>query len=196
MPSSYTNPVREGKATLQSFAWHASQAFFHDGWMSVEADEKGLIDEAGRITDLTLILDGHLKMTLLEQETEFQARLKQVADQNRQWREEREITRKRYEVMLGEVQAWEPGSDELGPLKAYMIEQLRGSIEFDCGEPPSIPAPESSEENHDRRTEEYQRMIAWARERYEQTVKNLERKRAYLAALEKSLGPKPGQKEK
>jgi hypothetical protein len=131
-------------------------------------------------------------MAPLEKEREFRVRVKDIAEQNRKWKDHHELTLNRYQAMLLEVQAWEPGADELAPLKNFMLEQIQESIRFDCGgSPSSMVPPESAEEEHDRMTEELRWLAGRAREMREKTVKNLERKRSYLAALEKSLGPKP-----
>jgi hypothetical protein len=40
--------------------------------------------------------------------------------------------RKKYEAMLAEVQAWQPPTPDHDGMKAFMVEQLTGSIDFDC----------------------------------------------------------------
>jgi hypothetical protein len=60
---------------------------------------------------------------------------KEVED-NKRYRNNKRLLKEKYIKMLKEVNDWNPPSEEHEGLKKFMIDQIKGSIDFDCSEYP------------------------------------------------------------
>jgi hypothetical protein len=57
------------------------------------------------------------------------------AEREAQWESDKTADRQRYEDMLEKVNAWTPPTPDHAGMKTFMVEQLQGSIKFDCDFP-------------------------------------------------------------
>lgn len=153
MPTGYTAPVQSGEiADFATFAMQCARAF---GALVTMRDEPvdAPIPERFESTDyhareLSAAVARLADLQAMSPEEVARASVKAHADAYASWME-RERTRReqraRYEVMLAQVDAWEPPTDGHEGLKRFMREQLTESIGFDCGEPypePVSPGPD------------------------------------------------------
>jgi hypothetical protein len=195
MPTGYTSAVQEGKATFQSYVWHVAQAFFHDGWIDEPAPSEE--DVQASIAQEEKIQKEISKLQALsseEIEKRFRAHCEAIREENQRYAERKRVIRERYEAMLVEVRAWTPPSPDHEALKKYMEEQLVQSIEFDCPQNPFLRGVPEADELHEWHADEIasrERTIQRSREQRENEAKHAARKRAYLEALTKSVGPNP-----
>ena len=91
--------------------------------------------------------------------------------------------RQRYEKMLAQVEAWIPPTPDHRELKQFMIEQLKRSIEFDCGHIPDEPQRLTGAEYKRQQLEEAQRAVDY----YEEKVSRVKETNKWLQALRESL---------
>jgi hypothetical protein len=77
----------------------------------------------------------------LDQWREFEtSRVAEETELHRKHSVEEGERRVRYEAMLAQAQAWVPPTDEHDGLREFMVDQIKSSIEFDCGDG-SYPDP-------------------------------------------------------
>lgn len=96
--------------------------------------------------------------------------------------------KRRYEVMREQVEAWQPPTEEHVGLKDFMLEQLDGSLKFDCHQPPAPPARcLSAAEWFKREMEKAQRDIDYHRDEQAKLEERNDNRSAYVRALRESL---------
>lgn len=149
MPTGYTADVQSGKITdFQTFALRCARAF---GALIELRDEpsdapipsklgrsdhhsKALREAAGRLQALKSMSAAGAQRAANEANKEAEAaHERRVA--------EKKMQRDRYEAMLAKVSAWTPPSADHVDLRDFMLQQLRESIDFDCGGRDEAPAP-------------------------------------------------------
>lgn len=74
-------------------------------------------------------------------------REKTISNAQKRINEQREL-RAKYEMMLSHVQNWTPPTEEHVNMKNFMIEQIRGSIGWDCNEKYELEEIEKAENSH------------------------------------------------
>lgn len=147
MPTGYTYKVGEGQITkLEDFALLCARAFGATITMRDDSLETPIPEEFEAnvsyhdkaLDDNKNDLDVIMAMTE-EQLTEAASKEyeEQIAQQEK-YQAEKKQQRDRYNAMLKEVKGWVP-TDSVSDLKKFMIEQLEGSIEFDCDN--RVPEP-------------------------------------------------------
>lgn len=148
MPTGYTADVQSGKVTeFPEFAMQCARAF--GALISMRDDPSGtpIPDEftpspyhEDQIEAARANLSKLMAMTVDEQDV---AMRQEHADAVAYWhksRADREREKSRYEAMLAHVKAWRPPTPDHVEMKKFMVEQLAGSIEFDC-RPSTAPCP-------------------------------------------------------
>lgn len=139
MPTGYTSDLYEGKETsFEEFALNCSRAF---GAMAhLRDDPRAAIPEELKVDDYYYtrvqrdkeeiqywkdISDEDLEAILVKEKKEtLESNYKSCVD--------RQELKTRYDLMLAEVIAWNPPSDDHLNFKKFMIEQLESSIKADC----------------------------------------------------------------
>lgn len=154
MPTGYTAGVADGEVTeFADFAMDCARAF--GALITMRDDPKGapIPDEFKPDSYHQGALD-KAKERLAEvqawdaataDEKAMESHLKALATQE-SLVESDQVKRERYEAMLAKVEAWTPPTPDHDEMKKFMIEQLEGSIRFDCGYIWTAPAAQTGEE--------------------------------------------------
>lgn len=104
--------------------------------------------------------------------------------------------RAKYQTVLDKVYAFDPPTPEHVHYKEFMIEQIKGSIDFDCGseyytnELKSLKRL-SAKEFKDQTIETIINSLKYDEENYAKEVESAKKRTAWVKALKKSLGVKP-----
>lgn len=201
MPSGYTAPVQDGEITeFVDYALTCARGFgalvmLHDSDQSLEATKR-FVAEGGYLESTDYyekrLEASHRRLhelnTMTADEALAQARSQQqeTMARNAEIEQERLRTRARYEHMLAQVEAWEAPGPDYTEFKAFMIKQLRDSIEFDC-RPFAMGVPEASPTWLLDQIQAEKATI----ERYETTIADVrdrnETRRAWITGLLESL---------
>lgn len=138
MPSAYTSEIGKG-ISFKEFIFTCARAF---GALIDLRDEplgSNLPDKIepssyhhNKLKELKLELIKYNKMTLKEAKILFDKEKEQKEVQLKNYIKEQKLLKKKYESMLKEVHKWIPPTSEHKGLKKFMIEQITGSIDFDC----------------------------------------------------------------
>jgi hypothetical protein len=131
MPTGYTARIKNG-ITFKEFALHCACSRFYD---CSELPDKFIVSDyySKEIVELTKELN-HLN-SMTDDELEI-ASQKECEFENRErveLRNEKIDLKNKYNDMLNEVEKWIPPSKEHRYFKKYMIEQIKSSIDCDCG---------------------------------------------------------------
>lgn len=148
MPTGYTADVGDGKVTdFHEFVWQCARAF---GALILMRDDprdapipkafEPSPHYAERATEARK-RHGELMAMTTEQIAAAAAAAYEAAKALRAtYLAEKAEIKRRYEAMLAKARDWRPPTSEHVGLRDFMVEQLTGSIDFDCtvrGEPPS-----------------------------------------------------------
>jgi hypothetical protein len=94
----------------------------------------------------------------------------------------------RYQLMLAEVEAWEPPTEEHQGLKKFMVEQLTSSIDFDCDTSyRSRPARQSGEEYREAVVAKARSEIAYSTRHIAEEIDRATDRTNWVRALRASL---------
>lgn len=96
----------------------------------------------------------------------------------------------RYQGMLAEVEAWEPPAI-LASFKDFMVEQLTGSIDFDCHPGTDVypqPLPEQIEDWYVEKLRKLRWDVDYHRKQLAEEIERTNGRNEWLAALHSSLG--------
>lgn len=196
MPSGYTAGVADGSITdFPTFAMRCARAFGALVTMRddpVDAQIPDEIEPAPYYDERCARLEAELAtlLALTPGEAEERARQEYEGDLriDAECAAHKAAVRQRYEAMLAEVRAWTPPTEDHEGMKAFMLEQLTGSIDFDCHEFPREPRKLLSGEEWLRLTvASTRRMLADAREQANEEALRAKRRTEWLRALRGSL---------
>lgn len=143
MPTGYADPVRRGEiTTLRDFALSCARAFGACITMRDEPADAPIPEEFQPSTRFYDEKEAAAEARLAELMglTMADAEARALADYTEQvarWHERRArraADRERYEAMLTQVEAWTPPGPDHVEFKAFMLQQLRQSIDFDCSD--------------------------------------------------------------
>lgn len=147
MPTGYTAPVEDGTISdLKSFALRCARAMgacvmMRDVSLDVPPPREGFTASDFHATELKKAQEELARLEALPLEV-LAAEFEQDHVRRLQsWRESNALAEQtvgRYKSMLAQVEAWTPPTPEHEGLKAFMLEQLRESMERD---PPSDAGP-------------------------------------------------------
>lgn len=199
MPTSYTEPIYEGKGiSFREFAWRCARAF---GAFIMQRDNSldapiVLREETNGYAELQiekarLALDRLSRCTLQEAAEHAQADHASALTAWHELQAHIDARRARYEAMLAEVRAWTPPTEDHQGLAKMMEEQLLDSIEFDCKEwmdEPQLQEPSEWLAKQRQRTEDDLKYWTGSAAR---SQKAAEERNAWIEALVQSLGTPP-----
>ena len=199
MPTGYTAGVKDGEVMeFRDYALQCARAFGALVMMRDDPADAPIPDEfkASDHHDKRLA-EAQVELTKLRTLTDSQAAtLAKAANKMAvaEWRERearRTAERARYEAMLAKVEAWEPPTGEHVELKKFMADQLRQSIDWDCGKADEKPAAMTGAEwlaaqikSAEWDVEYYTRHAAEEKQRAADRT-------AWVRALKDSLDPSP-----
>lgn len=142
MPTGYTADVQSGKVTdFKTFAWQCARAF---GALITMRDDPSdaRIPEEFKPDDyyLTAVQQAEVRLgrVLAMTPAECDGAAKREHDEAEKYAADyvakKAQERQRYQAMIEKVEAWKVPSSEHAEMKSFMLEQLRKSIDFDCGD--------------------------------------------------------------
>lgn len=145
MPTGYTADVATGKiTTFKDFALTCARGF---GALLILRDEPSDAPIPDELTPSDWhkneleIAEAELKrlknLTTDEKFAEYQKDCREQLDWHLEYERDKAERKQRYETMLDDVYSWNPPTREHDGLKAFMANQLKSSIDFDCS--PSKP---------------------------------------------------------
>lgn len=147
MPTGYTCDVQNGKITdLREFAMVCARAFgatitMRDDPADAPIPETFEPDTSyydQRIAEAQATLDELNTLTGEQREARAEAAYRAAVRSHNEAFDRRNEQRQRYEAMIAKVEAWKAPASH-AEMKAFMLDQLRESVRFDCGyemEPP------------------------------------------------------------
>jgi hypothetical protein len=141
MPTGYTAAVQDGKTTsFRDFAWTCARAFGAlitmrddpaDAPIPEELKPGSYYLESVQRAEIEL---GRLLTLPLEEADEAAKRAHaEAVKYAEEYRAKKVAERERYEAMIAKVEAWEPPSPDHTGMKKFMLDQLRESLQLDCG---------------------------------------------------------------
>lgn len=197
MATSYTAPLNDGKAiTFEQFVLRCSRAF---GALISMRDERLDAPIPTKIEPHTDYYKHSLTrskraLTRVRAMNTEQARRAALAEWKREQkrRVERILNandvRYRYQQMLEKVRGWQPPTADHEGLKAFMIEQLESSIDFDTRPQKPLDKPMSATAWKKRQIAHLERDIAYSQERLEGELARAAARTGYIQDLLTSLG--------
>jgi len=194
MPTRYTADLYEGKEVIfEEFVMKCARAF---GALITMRDEPldAPIPEEFRPSDWHLKEMEKARQRQAEIQSWDEERAEQKAEKAYQKavRRRNEIIaqntqiRQRYEKMLAQIQAWIPPTPDHKELKQFMIDQLKGSIEFDCSIPDELQQL-SGAEYKQQQIAKTQRDIEYHTKEHEKEKRRTRERNNWLRALRESL---------
>lgn len=94
----------------------------------------------------------------------------------------------RYRMMLDKVQAWQV-PESLTEFKKFMVEQLAGSIDFDCGHRSEPPEPLLRDQWYTMSLQKAARDVEYHAKEREEEIRRTEERNQWLAELRAALSP-------
>lgn len=97
----------------------------------------------------------------------------------------------KYEAMLADVRAWQPPTPDHEGMKKFMVEQITGSIDFDCDNGyyrENAPKRLNGSEWLKKKIAAARHDIDYHRKEHDKEVERTESRNAWLKALRDSLG--------
>lgn len=198
MPTGYTDVLNENPQTsFATFALRCARNFgvcihMRDTSLDTPPPEELHVDEY----HVKALREAEAKARDLEIMTPDDATARAADEYSRQmasWTESKAKTERQravYEAMLKKARAWEPPSKEHVGLKKFMIEQLEGSIDFDCMDPERyrpkrLDGPAWLAEQRKRAAWD----VNYHREHLDRATKHAREGTEWLRALRASLAP-------
>lgn len=195
MPTGYTADLNEGKqVTFQDFTLKCARAF---GALIEMRDEPfgAPIPDEFRPSNYHLDAIEVAKKRLAEVQkwsdgrAESEAKRsfdKTIRSSQKDGEKDRETGRS-YIAMLKKVGKWVPPTKDHENLKSFMIDQLAGSIEFDCLHTPIMPQRLSGKQYRAQLLKDARRDIAYHKKEYEKEIERSREKTNWVRALRQSL---------
>jgi len=198
MPTGYTYPVSTGELTdFTDYALKCSRAFgvlvrMRDDSMDAPIPDK--LEPSSYHKDMVDELTAKRKELLEYSEsqivqainTEYDAAL----ERRKKEVEETDQMRVRYMNMLAKAESWVPPTADHEPLKTFMVEQLRSSVNQDCAMSFTFPIPAKDKKPEVWRTEklnELEKELKYNIQKYEQDLENTAACNKWLKDLRDSL---------
>lgn len=188
MPTSYTSEIESGKsASFRKYALRCKDAFFHPDSRPEEEYEYYKSEWIEAINDY----DRWSKKTLTQKRKTIRAELNRNTKSTIRRQENSKRIKRRYEYMLNEVESW-VAKKEFLPLKKFMIDQLKLSIQFDCA---SLPGPIYNKKPSDDltldlildREHSLKLSIQYASDKMQEHSKRITEKSEYIKKLKASI---------
>lgn len=138
MPTGYTAAIADG-IDFKTFVMQCARAFGATITMRDEPLDAEIPDEFQpsdyHVKVLKDAKDKLAQLTAMSPESAEHAAHQDYVDRlkdHRRYLREKQELREKYNAMLAQAKAWVPPSADHAQLKTFMIEQITGSIDFDC----------------------------------------------------------------
>lgn len=111
-----------------------------------------------------------------------------ACERNQSYREERQTLRTKYEAMLVQAEAWEPPTPDHVAMKEFMVDQIKKSIDWDCGSD-HLADPEklSGDAWRAQQLQTISESLAYHTREHEQEVERTRTRNAWVDSLKASL---------
>lgn len=193
MPTGYTYPVLEGQS-FEGFVWHCAQAFFHDpptplpltkrwSYEDNSYPKKELGRQQTRLTQL-------MKITEDEWVVERNTANQEVIVRDKEYRKTKLEENKLLSQMAKRVEEWEPPTENHAALKAYMLDQLKISMNTHIDDEPYGICKRSLSDEIDRTKKE----IEYHTTKLNEDEERIEERHAWIQELHRQI-PQPFAKE-
>jgi len=194
MPTGYTAGVQTGEVTdFKKFAMTCARAFgacvtMRDDDSDAEIPEEFPVDDYHEKA-LAAARQDLIAFDAMSDADAIKAHAAFCADRVRFERETIELhskERARYEAMLAKVEAWKAPSSDHAEFKAFMVQQLKESIKWDCYEiePTKLPNVDTWKEI---RRAELERSVAYHTEGRDKEIERTASRNLWLKQLRESL---------
>jgi hypothetical protein len=200
MPTGYTAIIGEqDNLTFPEFVMTCARAFgacvemredpinkaIPDEFVPSDYHQKEIVNHEKRLSELKKM---SIKLASVQSHEEYES---EISSHN-SYLCKKAALKKKYQSMLSQVKKWQaPTADHLG-LKNFMIEQIEGSIKFDCSDYFSAEPTEKTGKQwlHDAIEREI-KDIAYHTKEYAEEVERINDRNEWLRALRESLKEKP-----
>jgi hypothetical protein len=191
MPTGYTDKIYNKKEVdFRSYALRCARAFGANILMrddSIEAEIKDYEVSNYHIEKLNDNLEELEDILKWDQERidEYNRKIyiKKIEDYNESLLDRLEL-KHRYEMVLIEVYDWVPPTKDHIGLKQFMIEQLKGSIEFDCEYKIDKPI---MEDYYNKKIKDLNWKISYHRDEHDKVTERVRQRNEWNRALKASL---------
>ena len=194
MPTGYTSKLYEGESqTPREFILMCSRAF---GATIDQRDEPFVSYHDEALAKARVLVKEAPAWSDEEADRRAWAEHVEAVTAWRKSEAKRAEIRARYEAMLMEVDRWSPPTADHQGLKVFMIEQLRGGIDFDC-KPYDPPAARLGSEYRADVIKQANRDVEYHTKERAEKIRRAASANAWIAALYESLpaGPAPSEEK-
>lgn len=195
MPTSYTANIYENKPeTFESFLLKCARQFGANIRMRDESFDTEIPEYKPETKyheeSLERAKESLVKLKAMSRE-EIEVLLEEsyqnsLADYHRSAKNKQDM-RARYEDMIQKIEDWVPPTEDHVNLKQFALEQLRGSLAFDCGHMPIEPTKTSIDEYISSRIEHYEHNVVYHTEQIQKEIESTDKSNAWNKALVDSL---------
>jgi len=147
MPTGYTSRIADG-ISFEEFVMSCARGMgalimMRDEPMDAPIPERFEPSDyhEKKLAEAQAELDRLKKITIDEADKQASIEFMEELDRHDKAMQNKAELRQKYESMLAQVNAWHPPSQDHEGFKKFMIEQITGSIEFDCDESHYIENP-------------------------------------------------------
>jgi DNA repair exonuclease SbcCD ATPase subunit len=151
MPTGYTADIEKG-ITFEEYALRCARACIMeirdlpwDAPIPDTIEDSGVQYHADQLIDKQKQLEEFEAMTDEQWAAAAKAEYEEYRNKIDKWNQEKDELKDKYEAMLAEVNAYEPPSPKHVEYKNFMAQQIKDSIEYDCGHYGYDNAPQSVE---------------------------------------------------
>lgn len=193
MPSGYTAALYDGEQSFEDFVLGCAHAFFYDSSVksalpeTIEPSmwhEKALREARKHLGELAAMTDEEAQAAADAAYAHSQA-------EEAEYLATTTARAERYRAVLAQVERWQPPSEGHESLKAFMLQQLTESIEFDGPHPSLWPHPPRDGTTWlNDEIAHAQRNVAYHTEEWNKDQERAAEQTAWLRALRESLGVK------
>jgi hypothetical protein len=203
MATGYTSPVAEGTITsAKEFAELCVRNFgiaitMREEPMDAKLPEQFKVEDyhVRSLETAKEKLRHFMSLTQEERQASFSDAVAQEIEQCKKYLEEKSGTQARYEAMIEKINAWEITPDWIN-LKEFMLDQLKSSMECDCGGSYYGSRIETLgeltfEEWEWETTDSLQRSVAWAQKSLREATERVNERNRMLGTFRESLARLP-----
>lgn len=196
MPTGYTAAIKDG-ITFREYAWGCARAFgalieMRDDPADAEIPERfePSTYHPERLAEAEVELSRLLGLSEYEVTREADASYAEALTYFEKRNAAKADLRAKYEAMLAQAEAYEPPTSEHIEYKEFMVSQIRGSIDFDCGGAwPEKPERETAAAWLDKALSKARWNVRYHEEEGRKELERTESRNRWLTALRESLAP-------
>ena len=193
MPTGYTAAIKDGQ-TFEEFVWGCARAFgalaeMRDEPTNARVPTEFQVDpyHAAHLERALAAQVGVASITPAEAEVRAAAANKKALANWEQDRDETIALSAKYRAMQARVRAWSPPSKEHLELQAFMLEQIKSALDFDCCHHPAKPTPLSGADWLATEIKNAARSVSYHQEQRRKEQERTEGRNRWLRLLRESV---------